>query len=84
MHVTLLISRTTQIIEKAFDRHVRDRVEAIENDAVANHQFALKVRLDCSLGRRQEPPDGIVDKIQDQAAFTDPVADLIQASQCFN
>jgi len=45
-HVTFLVARAPQVIEKSFDRHVGDRVETVERNLVPRLQLAFKIRFD--------------------------------------
>ena len=54
LHVAFEIAAFDQELQEAADRHVGDRVQAVEDDPVPALQFALELRLQCLLARRQE------------------------------
>ncbi len=62
-HVALFVAAAPQVVEKASNRHVRDREELIEGDAVARGEFAFEIRLNRILRGRQKRADRIVTKL---------------------
>src|SRR5678815_3945312 len=53
LHVPLIVSALDEELQKAADRHVRDRVEMIEFNAVFGAQFLAELRFDGVLFGRQ-------------------------------
>ena len=65
---------------KAADRHVGDRQEAVEDDAVSQLQLALVVALERGLVAGEEGPHRVVDEVEHEPLAL-PVAGLVQQAQ---
>src|SRR5260221_12356247 len=66
---------------EALNRHVGERVEPVENNAVTLAEDALVVVLERLLRRRQRRPLGIVDDVEPEARLGAPVAEPIEGFQ---
>ena len=64
MYSLVLGRLAMQVVEEAADRHVGDREQPVEDDAVAAPQLAAVVGLELGLRRRQERADRVVDEGQ--------------------
>src|SRR6267142_2364045 len=73
-HVLVEGSLRHQRRAEALDRHVGERVEAVEAHTVALAELALVVRLELVLGRRQRGTLRVVDQVQrEPVAVAEPV-----------
>ena len=79
-HVRLELAFGDEHGAKALDRHVGERVEAVEHHAAAR-ELALVVRFERLLRRRQRGPLRVVDKIQHEAALGDAITERVQLAQ---
>ena len=66
---------------EALNRHVGERVEPIENNAVTLAEHALVVVLERLLRRRQRRPLGIVDDVEHEPRLGAPVAEPVEGFQ---
>src|SRR6266849_1958410 len=64
---------------KALDRHVGERVEVVERDAVAFAEHAPVVGLERGLRRRQRRSLRIVDEVEHEPAVLAPVAERVES-----
>src|SRR5262245_36569887 len=66
---------------EALNRHVGERVESVENDAVIFAEHALVVVLERLLRRRQRRTLGIIDEVEHEPSLGAPVAQPIEGFQ---
>ncbi len=74
----MVIPAALQEFQEAADRHVGDRVQLVEDDAVAALEFAAIVGFDGFLRRRQERPDWVVHQVQAQLRLGLSIAEPVQ------
>ena len=83
-HIGFMLIGADEEFQEAADRHVGERVETVENDAVAFEEFAAKVGFDRFLTRGQERADGVGDEVERQGRTFDAVAEGVQALEGFD
>ena len=66
LHIPLVISALDEELQEPANRHVGDREQPVEDDAVAARQFAPELRFDRLLLRWKKCADGIVGKIKER------------------
>jgi len=81
-HVLVVVPTLDEKLQEPADRHVGNRVESVEFDAVTGAEFLLELGFNGLLLRRQECSHRIVNKIQDKAAVRLSVAESIQETEC--
>jgi hypothetical protein len=80
--VTLVVlARFVQVVEEAADRHVGDREQAIEDEAVSRGQFAAIGFLPSDLRGRKCRPDQVVHQGQLEARAWLAMAEFVQVPQ---
>src|SRR6185437_10089013 len=71
-------------LQESADRHVGDRVEPVELDAMTSAQFFLELCFYGILLRREECADGVVDKVQGEPAVRSSIAETVQETECLH
>ena len=71
-HVLLVVAALQEKLEKPADRHIGDRIEMVELDAMASPEFFSKLRFDRLLLGREKGAYRIADEIQRQPAASWP------------
>src|SRR5207249_7974180 len=78
LHVALQIPGVDQPLEVAADRHVRQAVQRVEDDAVEAAQLAFPFRFQRSLRRREERADRIGHEHEAQARPAVSISNVVQ------
>jgi len=78
-HVGFVPAIAMKLVGEAFDRHVGDREQAIEDDPESTPEFIAILGLERFLGRREEGADGVVDQVESQLRFGSAIAERIQS-----
>ena len=81
LHILLIVAALQEKLKKPTDRHVGDRIEVIELDAMASAEFFAKLRFDGFLLGGEKGSDWIADQVQDEAAIGTAIPESIQALQ---
>ena len=84
LHVAIVVVGSEQELEETADRHVRDRVERVEHDSVANEKLAPEIGFDRGLRRGQERAHRIVNQIQLQSGTFPAVAQTVEQAKRFD
>ncbi len=64
LHILLVVAALQEKLKKPADRHVGDRIEMVELDAMASPEFFSKLRFDGLLLGREKGSDRIADEVQ--------------------
>ena len=81
LHILLVVAALQEKLEKSADRHVGDRIEAVELDAMARQEFLSKLCFDRFLPGREKGSDRIAAQVQGEAAIGTAIPECIQALQ---
>ncbi len=81
LHILIVVAALQEKLKKSADRHVGDRVEAIELDAMARSEFFSKLRFDGLLLGREKGSDRITDEIQRQSTAGPSIAELVEEAK---
>ena len=81
-HVLIIVAAFDEELQEPADRHVGDRVEPVELDAMRGAAFFPKLGFDGLLLWRQERTDGIVDQVQGEPAIRQAIAESVQQTEC--
>lgn len=80
-HVVAELVLGNQHAAKTLDRHVRDREQTVELDAVLVEKMLAIIRLQLHLGRRQRGAARVVDQIELQAAVLLAIPQPVELAQ---